>query len=170
MRKIVIIGSGGAGKSTLAQKLGAMLQIPIYHLDSIHWQPGWQPMERETFIKAQHEILKQETWIIDGNYGSTLDIRLQEADAVIFLHYRTIRCLYGIIKRRVQYRNKTRPDMGQDCPEKIDWKFIRWVRQFNKVKAPAIYQRLNDLGDTKILVFKTPKELKQFLTRVNPPI
>lgn len=170
MKKIIIIGSGGAGKSTLAQKLGTMLQIPVYHLDAIHWQPGWKPMERETFIEAQHEILTQATWIIDGNYGSTMDIRLQQADTILFLHYRTIRCLYGIIKRRVQYRNKTRPDMGKDCPEKIDWEFIQWVRQFNKVKAPAIYERLNDLDNTKILVFKTPKELKKFLTGVNPPI
>lgn len=163
MKKITIIGSGGAGKSTLAQNLGTTLQIPVYHLDAIHWQPGWKPIGRGTFIEAQHKTLKQETWIIDGNYGGTMDIRLREADTVIFLHYKTIRCLYRISKRRIQYRNRTRPDMGPDCPEKLDWEFFQWVLQFNKVKVPAIYERLEQLDNKNIYIFKTPRALKQFL-------
>ncbi|WP_100011340.1 DNA topology modulation protein [Lentibacillus sediminis] len=163
MKKVAIIGSGGAGKSTLAQQLGDLTGIPVYHLDAIHWQPGWVPIGREGLIKEIEKILRCDSWIIDGNYGATMDIRLAQADTIIFLHYKTIRCLYGITKRRIQYRNQTRPDMGKDCPEKLDWKFFNWVRRYNKEKAPAIYERLYDLEDKEIHIFHTPKETRNFL-------
>lgn len=163
MKKIAIIGSGGAGKSTLAQILGKKLKLPVYHLDAIHWQPGWVPMSREKFIKETEKILEGDNWIIDGNYGSTMDLRLQQADTVIFLHYGTIRCLYGITKRRIMYRNKTRPDMGKNCPEKLDWEFFQWVRKFNKTKTPAIYEQLATLNNTNIHIFRNRKELRHFI-------
>ena len=122
MKKIAIIGSGGAGKSTLAQQLGQLLHIPVHHMDATFWKPGWQNIGREQLIKETAKILDEnESWIIDGNYSATMDIRLEQADTVIFLHFKTVTCLYGITKRRIQYHNKTRPDMGIDCPEKLDW-------------------------------------------------
>ncbi|OZU87858.1 AAA family ATPase [Virgibacillus indicus] len=163
MKKVVIIGGSGAGKSTLAQTLGKKLELPIYHLDAIHWQPGWVPLSREQFIKETEKVLERDTWIIDGNYGSTMEQRLQQADTVIFLHYSTIRCLYGITKRRIAYRNKTRPDMGKDCPEKLDWEFFQWVLKFNRTKTPAIYERLSTLRDTDIHIFKNRKELQKYI-------
>ncbi|MFD1037593.1 DNA topology modulation protein [Virgibacillus byunsanensis] len=166
MRKIAIIGNGGAGKSTLAKEIGSIVTIPVYHLDAIFWKPGWTPIQRDALIEEQNHILNKETWIIDGNYGSTMDLRLQIADTVIFLHYPTFRCLYGNTKRRIKYRNITRPDMGKDCPEKLDWEFFQWILQFNKIKTPAIYERLADLQDTNILIFKKPKELRAFLNNV----
>ncbi|WP_337019548.1 AAA family ATPase, partial [Oceanobacillus massiliensis] len=114
MKKIAIIGSGGSGKSTLARQLGARLHIPVHHLDALFWQPGWIPTEKEKFINEQQKIYQSDSWIIDGNYSSTMDHRLTQADTVIFLHYKTVRCLYGITKRRIQYRKSTRPDMGKD--------------------------------------------------------
>jgi adenylate kinase family enzyme len=164
MRKIAIIGSGGSGKSTLAVKLGTTLHLPVHHLDALYWQPGWIPTEREKFINDQQKILQQDTWIIDGNYSSTMDERLAMADTIIFLHYTTIRCLYGITKRRLQYRNQTRPDMGKECPEKLDWEFFHWVRNFNKTKVPSIYNRIAQLGNKTIFIFKSPKELKKYIT------
>ncbi|RDW18137.1 AAA family ATPase [Oceanobacillus arenosus] len=167
MKKIAILGGSGAGKSTLAKKLGTFLNISVYHLDAIHWQPGWQALDREVFNAEQQKILDEDAWIIDGNYSRTIDSRLQQADTIIFLHYRTIRYLYGIIKRRIQYRNKTRPDTGKDCPEKIDWEFFIWVLRFNSNQAPAIYQELNQIHDKTILIFHSPKQLKRFLMQLD---
>lgn len=164
MKKIAIIGCGGAGKSTLSKKLGNILQIPVFHLDAIFWKPHWTPIKCEELIYKQEQIFSQASWIIDGNYGSTMDKRLKAADTVIFLHYRTIHCLYGITKRRIQYHGKTRPDMGQDCPEKLDWEFFKWVWRYNKTKAPAIHQQLENLDHTTILIFKSPKETRKFVT------
>ncbi|WP_404458622.1 DNA topology modulation protein [Oceanobacillus kapialis] len=163
MLKIAIIGCGGAGKSTLAKKLGKILNIPVYHLDSIFWKPGWQPIERDELIEKTMEIQETNQWIIDGNYGSTMDLRLQQADTVIFLHYSTIRCLYGIVKRRIQYHNKTRPDMGEDCKERLDWEFFNWVRTYNQKKSPQVLKRLSTLKETKIHIFTSPKQLEHFL-------
>lgn len=166
MKRIAIIGSGGSGKSTLAIKLGTILHLPVHHLDAIYWQPGWVPTESKQFLTDQQKILKHDVWIIDGNYGSTMDARLAKADTIIFLHFKTTRCLYGITKRRLQYRNQTRPDMGKDCPEKLDWEFFHWVRNFNKTKVPAIYKRLAQLENKTILIFKSPKELRKYVTKL----
>ncbi|WP_099157410.1 DNA topology modulation protein [Virgibacillus ndiopensis] len=166
MRKILIIGGSGAGKSTLARQLGDILHIPVYHLDSIFWKPGWQSIERDDLISEQRKIVQNNTWIIDGNYSTTIDIRLNEADTVIFLHYKTIRCLYGVVKRRIQYHGKTRPDMGQDCPEKLDFEFLQWVYQFNKKKTSNIYKKLNQLHNITTHIFTNPKQTRDFLTNL----
>lgn len=171
MKKIAIIGSGGAGKSTLARQLSILLDIPVYHMDAIFWKPGWQSIGREELITETTKILEEnDSWIIDGNYGATMDVRLEQADTIIFLHYKTITCLYGITKRRIQYHNKTRPDMGKDCPEKLDWEFFQWVRQFNKKKVPSIYERLSKLKNKDILVFRNRKQVKKYLTGLTLPI
>lgn len=164
MRKIAVIGGSGAGKSTLAKQLGSQLNIPVYHLDDIFWKPGWNSIERSKLIEEQKIILQNDSWVIDGNYSASMDIRLHDADTVIFLHYKTIRYLYGVVKRRIQYHKKTRPDMGKDCEEKLDLEFLNWVYQFNKQKAPGIHQKLQQLQDTNIHIFKSPKESRQFIS------
>ncbi|GAA0430111.1 DNA topology modulation protein [Virgibacillus salarius] len=163
MQKVMIIGNGGSGKSTLAKQLGAMLEIPVYHMDALFWKPGWTPIDRDTLIRETKKIMGQDKWIIDGNYNATMEIRMQQADTIIFLHYRTIHCLYGIVKRRIQYRNRTRSDMGKGCPEKLDWEFFNWVRTFNKKKAPTIYHKLSKYQDKHILIFKRRKDLNHFV-------
>lgn len=85
MKRGAIIGSGGAGKTTLARMLGAKTGIPVVHLDRLYWNAGWVPAPHEMWLERQREVLEGECWIIDGNYGSTLDLRLAAADTVIFL-------------------------------------------------------------------------------------
>ncbi|WP_053217069.1 DNA topology modulation protein [Virgibacillus senegalensis] len=166
MKKIAIIGSGGAGKSTLARELGNILQLPVYHLDAYFWKPGWQPINKKELQKLQEEITQQDAWIIDGNYGSTMELRLKAADTVIFLDYSTLRCLYGIVKRRIQYQGKTRPDMGEDCREKLDLEFFLWVARFKKRRAPAIKEKLRNTNDITIYHLKTPKHTERLLDQL----
>lgn len=166
MQKIMIIGSPGSGKSTLAKKLNEILDIPVYHLDAYFWKPGWQAIKRSELVRLQEAFIKKDRWIIDGNYSATMDIRLKACDTVIFLNYSTLRCLYGIVKRRVQYHKKTRPDMGKDCPEKIDLDFFIWVALFKKDKLPAIQKRLNETNNVKRLEFTSPKQTDTFLTEL----
>src|SRR5699024_1821495 len=105
MKKIILIGSGGAGKSTLARQLGAALQIEVIHLDALFWKPNWTPVQREKQVEIQKELVNKEEWIIDGNYGGTIDIRLQAADTIIFLDIPRTICVYRAFKRMIQYRN-----------------------------------------------------------------
>jgi adenylate kinase family enzyme len=83
MRRLLVIGSGGAGKSTLSMEVGRVLGLPVLHLDSLHWKPGWTAPGRETWRMTVGELVARDEWVMDGNYGGSLDIRLRAADAVI---------------------------------------------------------------------------------------
>lgn len=168
MKRITIIGSGGAGKSTFAAKLGEALGIPVIHLDAEYWKPGWVETPREQWILKQEKFLQDDSWIIDGNYGSTMELRLQAADTIIFLDISRWICLYSVVKRRMMYHNKTRPDMGEGCNERIGLDFLKWVYDYPKRKRPAILQKLTELESKKnIYILKTRKEVAQFLRKQN---
>jgi adenylate kinase family enzyme len=167
MKKVLIIGCGGSGKSTLARKLGELTELPVYHLDALYWNPGWVPTPRDEWDAMQRDLIQGETWIMDGNYGKTLDIRVEEADTIIFLDMPRWTTLYRVFKRRIQYHKRTRPDMSDGCPEKLDLEFIKWIWDFRKDKRPAIIQKLRSLSDKKnIIILRTPKDVSEFIGRV----
>ncbi|MFN7252455.1 MAG: DNA topology modulation protein [Anaerobacillus sp.] len=166
MKKIVIIGSGGSGKSTLARKLGEKLKRKVYHLDVLFWKPNWVGVPKDEQRKVQNELVKEEEWIIDGNYGGTMEIRLNAADTIIFLDISKTICVFRAFKRMVQYRNKTRPDMGKGCKEKFDPEFFKWIWQFPTKSRPQILEQLKQLSnDKQIIILKSPKEVNKFLHR-----
>lgn len=111
MKKIILIGSGGAGKSTLASKLGKKLNIEVFHLDQLFWKPNWEMTDREYQIEIQNDLIMKPTWIIDGNYGGTLDLRIKSADTIIFLDRNRFICIYQVLKRVKKYNGSSRPDM-----------------------------------------------------------
>ncbi|QWG45308.1 DNA topology modulation protein [Bacillus mycoides] len=167
MKKIILIGSGGSGKSTLAKQLGNKLKIQVYHLDALFWKPNWVGVPREEQRTVQNDLIKEEKWIIDGNYGGTMDIRINAADTIIFLDIHRTICVYRAFKRIVQYRNKTRPDMGTGCEERFDLQFFKWIWEYPKTKRPAIVKRLDQLNkDKRVIILKTPSEVQRFLKEV----
>ncbi len=167
MNRVMIIGSGGAGKSTLAKQLGEKLNLPVHHLDTFFWNPGWVSATEEELMEAQNKFVYDDKWIFDGNYSATMDIRMQRADTVIFLDLSKYLCTFRVIKRRFQYHNKTRPDMGEGCEEKIDLEFIKWVYNYPRDKKPKTLERLAKLpAETKVFILKSPKEVKQFLESI----
>ncbi|QWG33895.1 DNA topology modulation protein [Bacillus mycoides] len=167
MKKIILIGSGGSGKSTLAKQLGNKLKIQVYHLDALFWKPNWVGVPREEQRTVQHDLIKEEKWIIDGNYGGTMDIRINAADTIIFLDIHRTICVYRAFKRIVQYRDKTRPDMGAGCEERFDLQFFKWIWEYPKTKRPAILKRLDQLNkDKRVIILKTPNEVQRFLKEV----
>lgn len=164
MRKIIIIGSGGSGKSTLARKLSKILNIKVYHLDMLLWKPNWIGVSREEQIRIQNEILKNDEWIIDGNYSRTIDLRINAADTIIFLDLPRIICLFRVFKRYFKYRNKSRPDMVEGNKERINFDFLKWIWNYPKVIKPIIMNKLKDASnDKKILIMKSPKDIKRLL-------
>lgn len=167
MRRVVLIGSGGSGKSTLARQLGKKLKLNVYHLDALFWKPGWVGVPKNEQRRVQNELVENEEWIIDGNFGGTIDIRLNAADTIIFLDINKIICIYRVFKRMLQYRNKVRPDMGIGCKEKLDLSFLKWVWNYPKTKRPEVLKKLEQLSKEKqIIILRTPKKINEFLQEV----
>lgn len=147
--------------------MGKKLNKKVWHLDQLLWKPNWTPTTEEEQKVIQLEVVKEADWIIDGNYLSTMEIRLQEADTIIFLHFSKVICTFRAIKRVLKYWNRTRPDMREGCNEKFDLHFFKWVWNFPKVNAPQIVDMLSDYGDEKqIIILRSPKEAQQFLDQV----
>jgi adenylate kinase family enzyme len=167
MKKIVIIGSGGSGKSTFSRKLGEVTQLPVYHLDALYWKPGWIPTPNDEWDHLQKELIKKNEWIIDGNYGRTLDIRMSEADTIIFFDLSRWVTTYRIIKRRVMYHGRTRPDLTEGCPERLDFKFIKWVWNFRRDKRPGIIEKLKRHSKNKqIIIFKSTSDARLIMDQI----
>ncbi len=164
MKKILVIGCGGAGKSTLAKELKRFLSLPLIHLDTEFWNPGWEATPKEEWLEKVNRIVAEEEWIMDGNYLSTMDLRLSYADTVIFLDYPRRLCLWRAIKRIVLHYGKTRADMTEGCNERFDVPFFRWIWNFKKNVALQIHEKLASLTDMKILIFKSPEETAQWLS------
>jgi len=99
MKRIAVVGSSGAGKSTLASQLAQRLNLPLYHLDAFYWKPGWTETPKQEWEAVHAELIARAAWVIDGNYGGTMDGRLAAADAIIFMNYPRMLCLWRPISR-----------------------------------------------------------------------
>ncbi|KGP71174.1 DNA topology modulation protein [Pontibacillus yanchengensis] len=167
MRKIIVIGSPGAGKSTFSKQLASRLDIPVYHLDALFWKPGWVESSREELKQNQFQLINHEKWIIDGNFRSTIDIRIEAADTVILLDRSRWICLYRVLKRRVMYRNTIRSDMGKGCPERVHPEFMKYVWRFPKDKLAPLKEKLAMVRHEKnVFVLTTENEVERFLVSV----
>ena len=163
MERVVIIGCGGAGKSTLARKLGEKTGLPVVQLDKLFWKPGRESVSREEFDILHRQELAKERWILDGNFDRTMSERLARCDTVIYLDFPRITCLLGVAKRILTTYGTVRPDMGEGCPERIDWEFLQWVWNFNKNKRDTNYRRLAEVEGVDIIILKNRRQVERFL-------
>ena len=166
MERILIIGCGGAGKSTLARQLGEKLNLPVVHLDKLYWKPGWVQESREEFDRKLAITLEEPKWIIDGNFNRTMPLRLQRCDTVIYLDFPRITCLLGVIKRILTTYGTVRPDMGEGCPERFDLEFLRWVWSYNKNNRQHNYDLLNQATHAQKIILKNRRMVKTLLKNI----
>ena len=163
MQRIIIIGSCGAGKSTLAMKLAQKLNLPLVHLDKLRFIGNWQERPREEFDKLLLAELEKPRWIIDGNYNRTIPLRMQHCDTVIFLDFPRLVCMWGVIKRVIKYHGRTRPDMGGECRERFDPEFMKYVWDFRKKHRKRYLEMLANATDKKVIILKNRRQVKKFL-------
>jgi len=164
MNRVMVLGSAGSGKSTLSQKLGPILGLPVIHLDQHYWKPNWVGTPNEEWDEVVLELTMREQWIIDGNYSRTIDKRMERADLIIFLDMPRWLCLYRVLKRRIMYHNKTRPDMNEECPEKIDFEFVKWVWNYRKRSRVNTLRRLEQVEKHKeVIILNTRKQVDEFI-------
>jgi adenylate kinase family enzyme len=165
--KIMIIGCGGSGKSTLARKLHRITGLPLIHLDRLYWQPGWVETDKADWRKIMEEQTDRPAWIMDGNYGGTMDIRLEKADLIIFMDRSRWLCLYRILKRQLQYIGRTRPDMTEGCVERVSWEFVQYVYRYNDTRRPGILEKLEGYEKEKqVFILKNENQIKRFLLNI----
>ncbi|WP_294133323.1 DNA topology modulation protein [uncultured Clostridium sp.] len=165
MKRVIVIGCGGAGKSTFSRNLSDKLDIPVYHLDKLFWNRGWISTPQDEFDNKIQELANRDKWIIDGNYIRTFDMRAERADTIIFINMPTYVCFYRVIKRRVMYKDKSRPDMAEGCPEGIDFEFFKWVLTYNKKIRPRILEKLKKYNDKTVIILNSEKEVKDFIEK-----
>ncbi len=164
MKRIMIIGCGGAGKSTLSRQLAEKLELPLYHLDVLFWKPGWVESDREEFFEKLKKFSAEEKWISDGNYIKSIPILAEKADTIIYLDMPIPICFIGALKRN--FSKKERPDMAEGCAENFDMKFFWWILTFRKHTAPRIEKILAGNKDKNIIVLKSRKAVKDFLNNI----
>ena len=171
IKKIAIIGCSGSGKSTLATQLGEILRLNVVHLDAQFWHPGWVPTPDEEWNEIVQKLMAQESWIMDGNFSGTMDMRLEATDTVIFIDFPRTICLWRIIKRRFQNFGKSRPDVGPGCPEHFlggaFFELLKGIWSYPKNQRPVIVEKLRTYADgRRIIILSGPADVTRFLEDV----
>lgn len=164
MNRVLVLGCCGAGKSTFARHLHQNTGLPVIHLDQYYWKPGWKETSEEEWNALVQSLAEVDRWIIDGNYVSSLQPRLDRADTIVYLQYSTFKCLYRVIKRIVRYRGTVRPDMPEGCDERFDLEFLHYVLMFNYLRGNTLVRRLQSLSANKhVHILTNDREVKEWL-------
>lgn len=166
--KIAIIGYSGSGKSSLARALGDFYQLPVTHLDSLHFLSNWQERPTTDFQQLVAQILIQEQWIIEGNYGEAYyQERLDQADTIIMLLFPAYRAYFRVLKRYLTYRGKTRPDMAAGCPERLDWDFTKWIWFGGRSKRhKKNYEHIASIYNDKVIILRSQRDIDSYLKQL----
>ena len=162
MERILIIGCPGSGKSTFARALHRMTGLPLHHLDMMYWNADRTTVAEDIFIGQLCDILKHPQWIIDGNYGSTMELRLKAADTVFFLDLPTEVCLLGIEERK----GKPRSDMPWIEHEQSDEEFISFIKEYNTSSRQRVLQLLEQYRDRNIVILHSRQEIDDYLRNI----
>ena len=166
-RRVLVIGAGGSGKSTLASRLGELLDLEVIHLDRHYWNAGWKETPHDEWEDAVRCLIGRESWVMDGNYSGTMDIRLTRADAVIFLDLPRKLYIRRVLARRLRYAGRSRPDMTPGCPERITLEFLKYLWRYPTERRPGILRKLRSLSSDKVvLTLRSPAEVLDLVSEL----
>lgn len=165
--KILIIGCCGSGKSTLAKKVQVRTGLPLIHLDKEYHKPNWERPQKAEWQQKVAELCAQDKWIMDGNYISSMPVRMEKADTVIFLDMNRVKCLTRAIYRVFQTSKRHRSDMAEGCNERHDMEFYQFIWNFHKTTRPRIYQLLEEHKELIIFILKRNRDIKTYLDTLN---
>ena len=163
MDRILIVGCPGSGKSTFAKELHRITGIPLVHLDMLFWNEDGTTVEKSVFYERLTAALKGERWIIDGNYASTMELRMEACDTVIFLDYPVELCLQGIRDRK----GKPRSDLPWLEPEEDDEEFLEFIRNYPIQNRPEVLNLLNRYSHKRSFVFTDRAQAMAFLKQLH---
>ena len=159
MNKAIIIGCPGSGKSTFSRALHKLTDLPLFHLDLLNWNSDKTTVSKEVFLERLQNVLVLDKWIIDGNYGSTIELRLKECDTVFFLDYPVEICIDGIKQRK----GKERSDIPWIETEN-DEEFMEFIRNYNIQSRPKVLSLLEKYSEKDIVIFKSREEADNYIS------
>ena len=159
MKKIIVIGCPGSGKSTFSRKLHESTQLPLHHLDNLFWNADKTTVSKEVFKGRLMEVLHQDEWIVDGNYISTLELRMQFCDTIFFLDIDEEVCLQGV-HSRIKKKRDDLPWIEQE----VDQEFLEFIKNFSKSQRPIIYEMLEN-SKKEIHIFKNRNEIDEYIKK-----
>ena len=168
MKRILVIGNCGSGKSTFSKKLNKRLNLELIHLDNLFWKPNWKETPKQEWKDIVQKIIQKDKWIIDGNYNSTLDIRIKRADTIIFLDIPRYVCLLNASKRVIKgkYFKVERDDIADGCNERFDLSFYKWIWNYNNNIRSKYLNLLHSLeNEKKIVIFNNYHYANKFLQK-----
>lgn len=160
-QRIMVIGCCGAGKSTLAKRIQQKTGLPLIHLDKEYWKPNWEATKKDIWKEKVYSLTQEEKWIIDGNYISSMEMRMQRADLIIFMDINKYQCLYQAIKRTLNWKKKHRSDMADGCHERIDLDFYKFIWDFDKNTRPRIIELLDDYKHIDTIRIRSKKDIEK---------
>jgi len=164
VKRVLVIGCPGSGKTRLAGELARRTGLPLVHLDKLFWLPGWVEPERPAWLAKLAVALAEPEWVMDGNYTNTHAMRLQAADTAIVLEPPRWLCLWRILRRVISGFGRTREDMADGCPERFDLGFLLYVWTFQRKQTPRLEAALREF-DGQVIRLRTPREVQSFLDR-----
>jgi len=168
MKRILLVGCPGSGKSTVAKTLGSLLNIPVIHLDTEFWQPGWTLPEGADWVDRVEALIEEDTWIMDGTYARTFGVRIARADTVLHFDFPRLLCLWRVLKRSLTAHGRTRSDMAPGCPERLNGRFLHYVWTFRERITPQIEAHLDLWADEKqIVALRSPAQVHAFLDELH---
>ena len=170
MRRIIVVGSQGSGKTSLARKLGRKLDLPVIHLDVLYWRPGWTRSDTASFRARVTEAIAGDAWIVDGSFsGLAFDLTLARAQLLVIIERPRWLCQWRILWRSAFDRQTTRPDLPAGCPEQLDWKLMREAWRYDVERAPVIEaERVQYGSDVPVMRLRRDRDITNFVDTITP--
>ncbi|WP_421508216.1 hypothetical protein [Erwinia rhapontici] len=166
MKRVLVVGCPGSGKSYIAKKLSELTSIPVVHLDQYYWLPGWRRIDNSEWSDIVDNLVSKPTWIMDGNYSGTLAMRLVSADTVIHLDYPTWLCIWRVIRRTmIGWRGNRGNELAPGCEERFDLAFLVFVFNYRKKYRERDLAKMADFPG-QLYRFTSPSALTAFVNEL----
>lgn len=165
MQKVAIVGCGGSGKSHVARQLGAALDAPVTHLDAVYFDDEWNALPMEKFAAAQRTLVSEPRWVIDGNYNSTLAIRLEACDTVVFMDVSTVAALWGILSRQLRHGAGHK---GNGVHNRITWSVVKYVATYRRKMRPRVLAKIEEYAasHSDVVLLTSRRRTRRWLREV----